>query len=595
MERRLLLAIVLTFVVLTAYQWLMPMPQQAPTPPTAAPPTAGTGTTGTASPAPSNGASGTSVTPSAAPPASPPAQPAPAVETVRADTAERTVTVENGVVRAVFSNRGATLTAWELLNYQGADGRAVDLVPQNVPANQPKPFSLKLDDAAKSARLNSALFASAASGSNGMFNARSQPVTIAFEYQDAGGLQARKEFVIKPNSYEVAVTAHVTDGGRAVNPFVQWGLGLGDVLATGGGSMFMPLRKAEAIFSIGGDVERIQAADLSALAQTQGTTQGTPTARYQGNYEFAGVDTHYFISTAVKPGNAELVYYPLPLPAKTGDTALTRDYVGYDIRWLSSPNGPTSARFFVGPKHFETLRQTDQDLVRAVWFGMFAFLSVPLLSALNWVNGFIGNYGWSIIALTFIINAAMFPLRHKSNVSMRKMQEIQPQVKAIQDRYKHLKATDPARQKMNTEMMELYRQKGVNPASGCVPMLLTFPVLLAFYSLLSEAIELRNAPFIWWIHDLAAPDPYYVTPILMGASQVLQQMMMPMTGADPVQQKMMLFMPILFTFLFLTSPAGLALYWFASNVLVIGQQVLTNKMIGPPPGAKVNKKLESKN
>jgi YidC/Oxa1 family membrane protein insertase len=173
---------------------------------------------------------------------------------------------------------------------------------------------------------------------------------------------------------------------------------------------------------------------------------------------------------------------------------------------------------------------------------------------------------------------------------MRKMQAIQPQVKAIQDRYAKLKMTDPARQKMNTEMMELYRQKGVNPASGCVPMLLTFPVLLAFYSLLSEAIELRGAPFIWWIKDLAAADPYYVTPILMGASQVLQQKMMPMTGADPVQQKMMLFMPIIFTFLFLTSPAGLALYWFASNVLVIAQQVLTNKMIGPAVPVKVESK-----
>jgi YidC/Oxa1 family membrane protein insertase len=196
------------------------------------------------------------------------------------------------------------------------------------------------------------------------------------------------------------------------------------------------------------------------------------------------------------------------------------------------------------------------------------------------VHGYIGNYGWSIIALTVIINAAMFPLRHKSNVSMRKMQAIQPQVKAIQDRYAKLKVTDPARQKMNTELMELYRQKGVNPASGCVPMLLTFPVLLAFYGLLSEAIELRGAPFIWWIKDLAAADPYYVSPILMGASQLVQQRMMPMTGADPVQQKMMLFMPILFTFLFLTSPAGLAIYWFASNLLVIGQQVLTNRLIG---------------
>ena len=557
MERRLLLAIVLTFVVLTVYQWLVPT---QPVPPTQ---TAAPGATPQAAqPAPG------AVAP---PPVAPPVTPAEPVEAVKADAAERTVTVENGVVRAVFSNRGATLAAWELLAYAGPDGRPVDLVPHDVPAAQPKPFALRLDDEAKTARINTALFASASSG---VLDARTAPVTVSFEYQDAAGLQARKQFVIKPNSYEVVVTAEVTDGGRLVNPFVRWGPGLGDVLATGGGSMFMPLRKSEAIFSIGGDVERIQAADL------------TTTPRYQGNYEFAGVDTHYFISAAVKPGGAELFYYPVSIPSKTADVAVSRDYVGYDIRWPPAPNGPTSARFFVGPKHFDTMRRVDTDFVRAIWFGMFAFLCVPLLNALNWVNGFVGNYGWSIIVLTVIINAAMFPLRHKSNVSMRKMQAIQPQVKAIQDRYKHLKATDPARQKMNTEMMELYRQKGVNPASGCVPMLLTFPVLLAFYNLLSESIELRNAPFIWWIHDLAAPDPFYVTPILMGASQVLQQKMMPMTGADPVQQKMMLFMPILFTFLFLTSPAGLALYWFASNVLVIGQQVLTNRMIGQPGKVK---------
>jgi YidC/Oxa1 family membrane protein insertase len=555
MERRLLLAIVLTFVVLTAYQWLVPMP--APPPETRPAPAASTAPADPATQTPSP------------PPAAPAPVAAPAVETLRADTAERTITVDNGVVRAVFSNRGATLVAWELLSYAGPDGRPVDLVPHDVPANQPKPLSLRVDDGAQTERLNTALFATESSG---VLDARSAPVTISFEYQDAGGLHARKAFTVLPGSYELTFAATVTDGGRALNPFVQWGPGLGDVLAVVGGSMFMPLRKSEALFSTGGDVERIQAADLA-------TTPG-----YQGAYEFAGVDTHYFISAAVKPGGAELAYYPLSVPSKTGDSTISRDYVGYDIRPQPAPDGPTSLRFFVGPKHFETLRRTDADLVRAIWFGMFAFLSVPLLSALNWVHGYIGNYGWSIIALTFIINAAMFPLRHKSNVSMRKMQAIQPQVKAIQDLYKGLKATDPARQKMNTEMMELYRQKGVNPASGCVPMLLTFPVLLAFYSLLSEAIELRNAPFIWWIHDLAAPDPFYVTPILMGASQVLQQKMMPMTGADPVQQKMMLFMPILFTFLFLTSPAGLALYWFASNVLVIGQQVLTNRMIGADGG-----------
>jgi YidC/Oxa1 family membrane protein insertase len=568
MERRLLLAIVLTFIVLTVYQWMVPMPPVRP----AQAPAAGGSVGGKPPPA---------VPPKAEATAIPSASIVP-VDALRGDTIERTITVDNGLVRAVFSNRGATLSAWELTGYQGPDGRPVDLVPHDVPANQPRPFSLKLEDAEKTTRANTALFTVAVERVEGEIppsvDARTSPVTLSFEYQDAAGLHVQKEFRLEPNSYVATVSANVMDEGRAVNPTIQWGPGLGDVLALGGGSAFMPVRKSEAIFSVEGDVERIAAADL------------VETPRYRGTYEFAGVDTHYFISAAVKLGSAELEFYPLSIPVEGSQPPVSRDYVGYNIRFQSAPGGDARVRFFVGPKHFESLRGADPDLVRAIWFGMFAFLSVPLLSALNWVNAFVGNYGWSIIVLTVIINAAMFPLRHKSNVSMRRMQAIQPQVKAIQDRYAKLKMTDPARQKMNTEMMELYRQKGVNPASGCVPMLLTFPVLLAFYSLLSEAIELRGAPFIWWIKDLAAADPYYVTPILMGASQVLQQKMMPMTGADPVQQKMMLFMPIIFTFLFLTSPAGLALYWFASNVLVIAQQVLTNKMIGPPVPVKVESK-----
>jgi YidC/Oxa1 family membrane protein insertase len=161
------------------------------------------------------------------------------------------------------------------------------------------------------------------------------------------------------------------------------------------------------------------------------------------------------------------------------------------------------------------------------------------------------------------------------------MQEIQPEVKAIQDRYAKLKATDPARQKMNTEMMALYRERGVNPASGCIPMLLTMPVLFAFYQLLSVAIELRGAPFAGWITDLSTHDPLYVTPVLMGATMFVQQKMSPAT-LDPVQQKMMLIMPVVFTFMFLQAPSGLVLYWFVSNLWTIGQQMLTNRLIGPP-------------
>src|SRR5688572_28460915 len=185
MERRLLLAIVLTFIVLTAYQWLVPGPQPA-TPPSSAP-SANAG-------APE--ASGAEVQ---APAATPPA-PVPAVETLKGDAAERTITVENGVVRAVFTNRGATLVAWELPMYLGADGRPVDLVPHDVPANQPKPFALDLDDAAKSARVNGALFTTT---SGATLDVRTAPVTISFEYEDAAGLQVRKQFRIEPHSYVV--------------------------------------------------------------------------------------------------------------------------------------------------------------------------------------------------------------------------------------------------------------------------------------------------------------------------------------------------------------------------------------------------------
>ena len=169
--------------------------------------------------------------------------------------------------------------------------------------------------------------------------------------------------------------------------------------------------------------------------------------------------------------------------------------------------GSFSQRFFQGPKDIDVLRDVEPQLVRAIDFGMFAALVVPLLLALKWINGFVHNYGWSIVVLTIFINLVIFPLRHRSMVSMRKMQALQPEIKSIQDRYAKYKLTDPERQKMNQDMMALYKQKGVNPASGCVPMLLTLPVLFAFYAMLSVAIELRGAPFIGWIRDLSRHDP----------------------------------------------------------------------------------------
>jgi YidC/Oxa1 family membrane protein insertase len=205
---------------------------------------------------------------------------------------------------------------------------------------------------------------------------------------------------------------------------------------------------------------------------------------------------------------------------------------------------------------------------------------VPLLHALKWINAFIGNYGWSIIILTFLINVAMFPFRHKSVVSMRKMQALQPQMKAIQDRYAKLKMTDPAQSKKQEEIMALYREKGINPASGCLPMLATMPILFAFYAMLSVSIELRGQPWALWIHDLSQHDPYYITPVLMGISMLWQQRLTPV--ADPAQAKMMMLTPIMFLFFFLWAPSGLVLYWLVSNMLGIGQQYATNRIIGSP-------------
>ena len=352
-------------------------------------------------------------------------------------------------------------------------------------------------------------------------------------------------------------------GGTALVPTIAWG----PALATGRVSSGMTYSPSpQPLYYLNGKVSRVSFTDVAAHAQVE------------GNIGFGGVDDHYFLAAVVAPGQpTRLNYEPVPVAIPGSDTGL--HFVSWSVR---PANAGGKLRFFAGPKDFNVLTETDQDLSRAIDFGMFGWLVVSLLRALKWVNGYIGNYGWSIIALTVIINLVMFPLRHKSVVSMRKMQEIQPEVKGIQDRYSKLKMNDPARQKMNVELMNLYRERGVNPASGCVPMLLTLPVLFAFYSMLSVAIELRGAPFVGWIRDLSTYDPWFVTPILMGATQFVQQRMTPATG-DPAQQRIMMFMPLIFMTMFIWAPSGLVLYWTVSNLWAIGQQVITNRMIGPAP------------
>jgi YidC/Oxa1 family membrane protein insertase len=567
MEKRVIIAVVLSFLVLYAYQSLF-MPKPVAKPPARASQSqtatgagangasAGGGQAATAQPA---GAVTATAASAAAGTAAVQAPAGAKVSVLIGDTAERDVLVDSETIHAVFTNQGATLKNWTLKRYVDGAGKPLDLVPQNVPRNV-RPFSIDTGNASVDDRLNGALYR--VEGGGPSTDPKTGIVLVAFEYQDAGGFRAHKAFAINPKNYTVEASVGVTSGVEAVNPAIKMGFGLGDV---GAGASGQYSKKPGGILFRAGSIERH---DAKAIV-----TQPA----YEGDVRWGGVDDHYFLSTALFAGpGARLVYEANSVPNADGKT--TRDYVAYTVK---PPAGASATvRFFIGPKQFDLLQSIDQELVRAVDFGWFAFIATPLLRMLNGINDYLHNYGWSIIALTFFINLVIFPLRHKSVVSMRKMQGLQPEIKAIQDRYGKLKATDPEKQKMNTELMELYKQRGVNPASGCLPMLLTMPVLFAFYNLLSQAIELRGAPFAFWIQDLSLHDPLYVTPVLMTITMFVQQKMTPST-ADPVQQKMFMFMPIVFGGMFLWAPSGLVIYWFFSNLLAILQQVVTNRIIGP--------------
>ena len=569
MERRVLLAVTLSFLVLVLYQrWLGP-----PIPPETAPDDRA-GPAGAADPGPATGPPGPRAAIDAiSPPAVPVAPPggaaadAPATVPLVADARPRSVVVETDFVLAEFDNRGAELASWKLKHYADENGDPVELVLPEV-APRARPFTVRVtDDPGLTARLDDALFRP----SIDRLSLGADPGVLTFEYEDSAGLRARKTFRFQQSPdrpYVVEFDGGVTTAAGARSTTTAWGPGLGGVRAETSRLVFQQLPGA---VLYGRPFEGGLAQEPDVYRASPGDVPERPA--YEGQFDFAGVDNHYFLAAALPGGQPSRVEYePFSAPG------VEHDLVDFQIALESG--GALS--FFIGPKDFDLLRAADADLVRAIDFGFLSVIVVPLHRTLKWIHGFAGNYGWSIILLTVLINIVIFPLRHKSVVAMRKMQELQPEMKAIQARYADLKATDPAKRKMNQEVMELYRRHGANPASGCLPMLLTMPILIAFYRLLSMAVELRGAPFMGWIDDLSVQDPFYVTPVVMGASMVYQQRLQPAAAASPEQQKMMMFMPVIFTVMFLWAPSGLVIYWLTSNLLGIGQTVVTNRIAGPP-------------
>jgi YidC/Oxa1 family membrane protein insertase len=300
------------------------------------------------------------------------------------------------------------------------------------------------------------------------------------------------------------------------------------------------------------------------------------------NLAWAGYEDQYFLA-AILPEDRERTRIN---PETYQDKGVRIQFAHPPLTMPPNTQKDYQTQIFYGPKDFNVLKAAGHDLSKSIDFGWFDILSKPLLMFMTWLYKYVGNYGVAIIIITLIIKAIFWPLTAKSYKSMKNMQKLQPKIMKLREKYKD------DRQKMNQEMMQLYRTYKVNPMGGCLPMVIQIPVFIALYRLLDYSLELRHAPFALWINDLSAPDRLFhfnvniplmhppagipVLTLLMGASMLLQQKMTPTPG-DPTQAKMMMLMPVFFTFIFINFPAGLVLYWLVNNLLSIGQQTMINR------------------
>jgi YidC/Oxa1 family membrane protein insertase len=423
-------------------------------------------------------------------------------------------------------------------------------------AGGPLPLDLETGDPTTDARLRDALF---------------QPSTDALTIGPRGGelrfrfvegdLEAEKVIRFASAGYGAEVEAQVKRAGQEQPVRVLWGPGIGN--PTKEEMDVQGYHPPQGVYLDARRVTRLPAADI------KGTTA-------LGNVRWAGVESQYFAALLVPANGGAAELRALSL----GNGPDGRPRTGVQVALPVVTGSP--ALLYVGPKDHALLSKSGHDLAQVVpvgeWIGPIV---VPLLALLRWAYRQVGNYGGAIILLTVLINLIMAPLRHYSISNGLKMAKLAPEMRVIQDRYRKVPALDPKRQEMQAEIAALYARHGMSMgtqmAVGCVPLLLTMPFLIAFYRVLQVAIELRGASFLW-LPDLSQKDPLFLTPVLMGASMVLMQRMTP-SAMDPAQQRIMMIMPLVLVVMFFAAPAGLNLYWLASNLCSIVQQGITLKIL----------------
>ncbi len=543
-----MLVFVLTFVVMLLFQPLLKkyMPQPATPPPQQSQPVQ-------AQPSPSIPAAAVA-----------PATVVPAGSASKQAASETETVIENDLYRITFTNRGAQVKSWILKKFDNdAQNGPLDLVNPAAAEKFGYPLSLWTYDESLRGKLSSALYVVSREGK------QTSPTTITFEYADQD-LSVRKTFGFD-HTYIVNVETNVTYKGSEIAALPAW--------PSGFGSQTTPAFYTAALidYQFNKNIERLPIKKISG----GGTIPGP--------FHWAGPTDVYFAAVFIPddPSTVAMVTLRNSMSvARDPQKADSKEVVNVDVLGAAVGNqhGPTTERLFAGPKELEVLQKipvpgvADSDLNGLVDFGFFGIIAKFLFVWLKWTYyHIIPNWGWAIVLQTLIVSVLLLPLRVTQMKSMLKMQRVAPQIKAIQEKYKKYSLRDPRKAPMNEEISALYKKEGVNPAGGCLPMLIQLPFLWAYYQMLRSVLDLRHAHWLW-IHDLSAADPLFLLPIFMVLSMLLAQKMTPQVGMDPAQQRMMtVMMPLMMGFFFFRLPAGLNLYYAEANVIQMAQQAVMNR------------------
>lgn len=467
---------------------------------------------------------------------------------------EQTTAIDTDLYHVVFSNRGAVVKSWTLKHNLNHADKPLEVVNVNAAAKVWYPFSYEFRNQKASVDLNQALFvASRSAGGLG----------VDFTFANAG-LVARKSFEFQKDGYITQVSSDVRQNGAPLPHLLAWRGGFGD----------------SGVQSASGTQHSIRYETASGKLESDGTkvAKDGPVNR-DGQFTFVGLEDQYFAAVFLPTGNGttQMTQYTDYVPVTSG---------GKDEQFIGTAvggEGLNKLPFFLGPKDLDLLKKVNPKLEQIVDFGFFSILAKPLFLVLRYLDHvYVHNYGWSIVLITVLINFLLLPLRITNMKSMNKMKKLQPQIQAINEKYKSVGMRDPKAQLKNQETMDLYKKHGANPMAGCLPMVIQMPFLFAFYRVLSVSTEMRGASWLW-VPDLSQPEhlALHLLPLILIATSFLMQRMTPTTGMDPSQARMMMMMPLVMGFFFYNQAAGLVLYWLTGNLMGIAQQYFFNKTMPP--------------